>query len=170
MKNATSLSLVFCCIFVLVISPFFPYTANASGLPAFPGAEGFGSTTIGGRGGKVIEVTNLNNDGSGSLRAACESKGPRVIVFRTGGTIMLESDIEIEEPYITIAGQSAPGDGICIRRAAIRIYTHDVIIRGLRIRVGDESGGPAWGNRDGLGIANSETPPYNIIIDHCSIS
>jgi len=161
---------MFSCIFVIVICSFLLYAANAYGISAFPGAEGFGSTTAGGRGGTVIEVANLNDDGPGSLRAACENVGPRVIVFRTGGTIILKSDIEIENPYITIAGQTAPGDGICIRRGAIRVYTHDVIIRGLRIRVGDESGGPPLDNRDGLGIANSDTPPYNIIIDHCSIS
>jgi len=170
MKSRTEFSLILAFSLVLSISTFLLSPTNAEGLPAFPGAEGFGSMTIGGRGGKVMEVTNLNNDGLGSLRAACEASGPRIVVFRTGGTIILDNDIEIEDPYITVAGQTAPGDGICIRRAAIRIYTHDVIIRGLRIRVGDESGGPPADNRDGLGIANSEMAPYNIIVDHCSIS
>ena len=139
-------------------------------LPAFSGAEGFGSTTSGGRGGRVIEVINLNEDGTGSFRAACKITGPRIIVFRMGGTLLLDSNITIEDPYITIAGQSAPGDGILIRGAGILIRTHDVIIRGLRIRVGDDSNGPVPSERDGITIANPEDPPYNIIIDHCSIS
>ena len=75
--------------------------------PAFPGAEGFGASSQGGRGGRVIEVTNLKNSGPGSLRAAIEAKGPRIVVFRRGGTIELLESLEIENPYITIAGQSA---------------------------------------------------------------
>ena len=137
--------------------------------PAFPGAQGFGSTTKGGRDGKLFFVTNLNSDGPGSFREACEAKGPRIVIFRVGGTITIEKSISIQNPYITIAGQSAPGDGICIRGAAIKITTHDVIVRGLRIRIGDGPG-PAPDNRDGLSIANNSKQPYNIIIDHCSIS
>lgn len=137
---------------------------------AFPGAEGFGAFSTGGRGGQIIEVTNLDSDGAGSFRRACEEQGPRIVIFRVGGTILIDRDIEIEHPYITIAGQSAPGGGICLRGGALRIATHDVIIRGLRIRVGDDPGGPDPGNRDGLGIADSGTPPHDIIIDHCSIS
>lgn len=145
-------------------------TTIAAGVPAFPGAEGFGSLTPGGRGGRVIEVTNLNASGPGSFLEACEASGPRIVVFRTGGTIEVNADIEIKNPYITIAGQTAPGDGICIKGAALRIPTHDVIIRGLRIRVGDNPDGPNPDQRDGIGIDNPNEPTYNIIVDHCSLS
>jgi hypothetical protein len=139
-------------------------------MPAFPGAEGFGSDTPGGRGGQIIEVTNLNASGAGSFRDACSQSDPRIIVFKTGGIIEVTRDINIVNPYITIAGQTAPGDGICIRGATIRISTHDVIMRGIRIRVGDSTNGPDFDNRDGIGIESTIAPPYNVIIDHCSIS
>jgi pectate lyase len=139
-------------------------------LPAFPGAEGFGSETPGGRGGQVIKVTNLNASGYGSLDSACRTSGARIIVFRTGGTIVLSNDIVINQPFVTVAGQTAPGDGICIRGGVLKIKTHDVIVRGLRIRVGDDPNGPDPDDRDGIDISNRSTPPYNIIIDHCSIS
>ncbi len=132
-------------------------------LPAFPGAEGFGAYTPGGRGGRVILVTNLNDDGPGSLRAACETKGPRIVVFQVGGIIELQSTLVISEPYITVAGQTAPGDGICIKdyQCVVR-NTHDVIIRHLRFRPGD-----------GMGIEQDVLAVYvsqNVIIDHCSTS
>jgi len=131
-------------------------------LPAFPGAEGFGTNTIGGRGGKVIMVTNLNDSGSGSLRAALEASGPRIVAFRTGGTISLSSPIIINNPYVTIAGQTAPGDGITIRDKRITINTHDVILRGLRFRPGPAA-------IDGLEVAGKSTV-YNVVVDHCSMS
>ena len=137
--------------------------------PAFPGAQGFGSTTKGGRGGKVYFVTNLDGDGPGSFREACQADGSRIVVFRVGGTVTTEREIVIQNPFITIAGQTAPGDGICIKGAALQIATHDVIVRGLRIRIGDGPG-PEPGNRDALAIANNSTQPCNIIIDHCSVS
>ncbi len=139
-------------------------------IPAFPGAEGYGSTTVGGRGGRVIKVTNTNNSGTGSLRAACTASGPRIVVFETGGHIILNSDININNPYITIAGQTAPGGGICIRNAALRVKTHDAIIRGLRMRVGDDPSGKSPGNRDSFAVENSDDEPYNVIVDHCSMS
>lgn len=139
-------------------------------LSAFPGAEGFGSTTPGGRGGKIIFVTNLNPDGEGSLRAACAASGPRIVIFKVGGLIDIANNIMITDPYITIAGQTAPEDGICLKGAGIGIITHDVIIRGLRIRVGDSIDGESPSNRDALSINNNSVPPYNIIIDHCSFS
>ena len=163
-----------CCSAIFFLLSFSLLEAQI--LPAFPGAQGFGSSTIGGRGGKVIEVLNLNAKGEGSLAQALYTKGPRTIVFRTGGSILLTKDIFIDEPFVTIAGQTAPGDGICIRGAAIRIRTHDVLMRNLRFRVGDSLVGPDPDNRDGLAIENSlaETDsaqqPYNIIIDHCSVS
>ena len=139
-------------------------------LRAFPGAEGFGSTTPGGRGGKILFVTNLNSSGEGSLRAACEASGPRIVIFKVGGLIDITDNIMISDPYITIAGQTAPGDGICLKGAGIGITTHDVIIRGLRIRVGDSIEGEAPSNRDALSINNNSELPHNIIIDHCSFS
>ncbi|MCZ6594989.1 MAG: hypothetical protein O6943_08750 [Bacteroidetes bacterium] len=139
-------------------------------IPSFPGAEGFGSQTPGGRGGRVYVVTNLDPSGPGSLREALQASGPRIVVFRTGGTIELTRNIGVRDPYVTVAGQTAPGGGILIKGAAIRIMTHDVIIRGLRVRVGDDPGGPNPENRDGIQIFNANETVYNIIIDHCSIS
>jgi hypothetical protein len=130
--------------------------------PAFPGAEGFGKYALGGRGGKVIAVTNLNDRGSGSFRAACSAEGPRIVVFCVSGTIPLESQIKIENPYITIAGQTAPGDGICVRNHQVNLKTHDVIIRYMRFRPGDGSGI----TYDGFGAKGGE----QVVIDHCSIS
>jgi len=144
---------------------------GSSAVPAFPGAEGYGSKTPGGRGGTVIEVTNLNDTGPGSLRAALEASGPRIVVFRTGGTIKLATDIVVLNPLVTVAGQTAPGDGITVRGAAISLGTHDVILRNLRVRVGDDPNGPEAGNRDGIRTDGSSNKlAYNIIIDHCSVS
>lgn len=132
-----------------------------TGLPAFPGAEGFGSTTPGGRGGQVLFVTTLADSGPGSLREACDTPGPRIVVFRVSGTIQLESPIVVREPYLTLAGQTAPGDGICIRDQPFGVATHDVVIRYLRFRLGDETAQEA----DCLGFLGGAS---NSIIDHCS--
>ena len=112
--------------------------ADTPSVPAFPGAEGYGAMTRGGRGGKVIAVTNLNDSGPGSLRAACEAEGPRIVVFKVSGTITLEKALRISNPYITIAGQTAPGDGICLRRYPISIKASEVIIRYIRVRLGGQ--------------------------------
>jgi pectate lyase len=157
----------------LVIGAVLPQPVSAqSATPAFPTAEGFGGVTQGGRGGQVLFVTNLDDDGPGSFRAAVETTGPRIVVFKTGGTIDLQSTVKIANPYITIAGQTAPGDGISFKRSTLLIATHDVIIRGVRARTGDESGGTSPTSRDGINISSStaDTEVYNIILDHTSVA
>ena len=130
-------------------------------IPAFPGAEGAGAFTPGGRGGKVIEVTNVRDSGPGSLREAIEAEGPRIVIFRISGIITLKKLLTISNPYITIAGQTAPGDGICIRGQTTEINTHDVVLRYLRFRRGNIKD-----RNDALG----GYPVGNIIVDHCSAS
>lgn len=144
-----------------LIPPHPPRLPEAA-IPAFPGAWGGGMFTTGGRGGKVIAVTNLNDSGPGSLRAALETKGPRIVVFRVAGTLKVIEDLNIIHPDITIAGQSAPGDGICIA-GTLNINTHNVIIRHLRVRRGVSTGGQGDDNIGG-------NPGHHIIIDHCSAS
>ena len=117
------------------------------GIPAFPGSGGMFAT--GGRGGQVIQVTNLNDNGPGSFRAAIESEGPRTIIFRVAGIIALESNIDLDNPDITIAGQSAPGDGICLANHSLNINTENVILRHLRVRRGRPDGGQGSDNIGG---------------------
>ena len=148
--------------------PFIPWAALPSDLPqakvpAFPGAEGGGKFSFGGRGGKVFVVTNLNDSGPGSLREACESAGPRIVIFNVAGIIHLEKPIYIEAPYITIDGHTAPGDGICIADNGIDDNAHDVVIRYLRLRRGNLD----IFNRHGVHIGS---PIGNIILDHISAS
>ncbi len=130
---------------------------------AFPGAEGYGRFAIGGRGGRVIKVTNLNDSGPGSLRAAVEAKGPRTVIFDVGGRIVLQDRLIIRDPYLTLAGQTAPGKGICISNYNLGLLgSHDCILRFLRVRPGDTAGETL----DGMGMASCD----NSIVDHCSIS
>ncbi len=135
---------------------------------AFLTAVGFGAYSKGGRGGKVLYVTNLNDEGKGSLRWAVEQEGPRTVVFATSGTIELKRRLDIQNPFITIAGQTAPGDGICLKGESVKILTHDVILRYLRVRLGDGKFGEGGTNqgKDGIDISVGE----NIIVDHCSAS
>ncbi|WP_281337052.1 pectate lyase family protein [Flavobacterium eburneipallidum] len=128
---------------------------------AFPGAEGYGRFAVGGRGGKVVEVTNLNDSGPGSLRDAVDKPiGPRTIVFNVSGNIKLQSRLVVNQPYITIAGQTAPGEGITISKAPVGLTGNDGVIRFLKVRIG---GGTTF---DGMGLTGAN----HSIIDHCSIS
>ncbi|NJL55652.1 hypothetical protein HC928_10960, partial [bacterium] len=121
-----------------------------------------------GAAGRVIYVTNLNDDGPGSLRDAAEANGPRIVMFRTSGTIRLRDVIRIKNPFIYIAGQTAPGDGIAIEGGGFSIQTHDVLIRYLRIRPGDARNGASPQSRDAVAVA--EEGIYNVVLDHNSFS
>ena len=138
-----------------------PYDLKQAKIPAFPGAEGGGMYTAGGRGGKVLVVTNLNDDGPGSFRWACEQGGARIIVFNVSGIIWLKTPIILRAPYVTIAGQTAPGDGVCIAGQSFQVNTHDVIVRHMRFRRGATN---VWYREDSFG----GNPVGNIMIDHCS--
>jgi len=146
--------------------PYIPWAARPTDLPqakipSFPGAMGGGAYTFGGRGGKVITVTNLNDRGPGSLRDACEQGGARIVVFNVSGIIRIKTPIIVRAPYITIAGQTAPGDGVCLAGESFWVNTHDVIVRHMRFRRGE-----TWvGRRDDSFGGN---PVGNIMIDHCS--
>ena len=132
-------------------------------LLAFPGAEGFGRITTGGRGGKVYHVTTLEDgDQEGTLRYAVNQRDTRTIVFDVAGTIFLKSDLKITRGNLTIAGQTSPGQGICIATYPVILASNNIILRYLRFRVGNEGGGEP----DGLGGMENT----NIIIDHCSVS
>lgn len=146
--------------------PYHPWASRPedlikTGIPAFPGAEGGGAFTPGGRGGKVIVVTSLADEGVGTLREACETGGARIIVFNVAGVIKLKTPINVRAPYVTIAGQTAPGDGVCITGSSFLIDTHDVIIRHMRFRRGAQD---VMFRDDALG----GNTVGNIIIDHCS--
>ncbi len=148
--------------------PFIPGASKPEDLPqakvpAFPGAEGGGKFSFGGRGGKVFVVTNLADNGPGTLREACEAAGPRIVVFNVAGIIHLEKPVYIEAPYITIDGHTAPGDGVCIADNGLVDNAHDVVIRYLRLRRGNLD----VFNRHGVHYGN---PVGNIILDHLSAS
>lgn len=157
--------------FLLFITVFTPSSTFA--LPAFPGAVGVGMNTVGGRGGTVLHVTNLNDSGTGSLRAALSTPGARTVVFDVSGNIDLTSILTVRDPYLTIAGQTSPG-GIAVSGMQFNIATHDVIIRHMRFR----SGGHHYAGNDSDGDSfslwgpkwNGGTPVYNIIVDHCSFT
>ena len=136
--------------------------SQESRMLAFPEAEGYGKYTVGGRGGKVFEVTTLEDGGKGSLREAVEAKMPRTVVFRVSGTIDLKRQLRIRNPYITIAGQTAPGDGICLKGYPLSISADEVIIRYIRVRLGDETKTES--------DAVSARSVKNVILDHVSAS
>lgn len=148
--------------------PYIPWASRydelpKADIPAFPGAEGGGKLSFGGRGGRVIVVTNLNDDGPGSFRWACEQGGARIVVFNVAGIIKIKTPLIVRAPYITILGQTAPGDGVCIAGESVWLNTHDVVIRYMRFRRGE-----TWvGRRDD---AIGGNPVGNIMIDHVSAS
>jgi len=146
--------------------PYKPWASKPEDLlkaeiPAFPGAEGGGMYTAGGRGGKVIVVTSLADFGTGTLREACETGGARIVVFNVAGVIRLTTPIHVRAPYITIAGQTSPSDGVCVTGSSFLIDTHDVIIRHMRFRRGAQD----VGFRDDACGGNTVG---NIMIDHVS--
>jgi hypothetical protein len=148
--------------------PYLPGAAKPQDLPqatipAFPGAEGGGMYSFGGRGGKVYIVTSLEDAGPGSLREACEAGGPRIVVFNVAGIIRLKDKIRIRAPYITINGATAPGDGVCIAGNTFELETHDVIVRHMRFRRGGMNAGD---RNDSIG----GNPVGNVMIDHVSAS
>lgn len=148
--------------------PYIPWAARPvdlpqSDIPAFPGAEGGGAFSFGGRGGQVYVVKSLADSGPGTLRDACERGGARIIVFNVAGIIRLKTPLIIRAPYITIAGQTAPGDGVCVAGESVWINTHDVVIRHMRFRRGETF----VGRRDDSIGGN---PIGNIMIDHVSAS
>ena len=163
-----------CCVWILTFAaaalagtadpaPAVRLNTESRGMfPAFPGAEGFGAWARGGRGGVVIPVTTLADFSpgkeapvAGSLRAAVMASGPRTVIFRVAGEIILKAPLVIEQPFVTLAGQSAPGGGICIRGRQVVVRSHDVVIRHLRFRSE---------NNDCLSIASSR----DVIVDHSS--
>lgn len=131
---------------------------------AFPGAEGYGKYTTGGRGGRVLTVTNLNDSGKGSFRDAVEQRGARIVVFAVDGTIELKSPLRINNDSITIAGQSAPGDGICLKDYPLVVNAGNVIIRYIRVRVGDRH------HLDSDGLGGGRYGQKNVVLDHLSVS
>lgn len=139
-----------------------PTMAAPTPIVAFPGAEGFGRFAAGGRGGAVFHVTTLDDSGPGSLRAAVEARGPRTVVFDVGGTITLARPLKISRSNITLAGQTAPGDGITLRGQPVLIAADDVVVRYIRVRLGDET----RVQDDAISVTRGR----RIIIDHVSAS
>ncbi len=145
-----------------------PALAQDAALPAFPGAVGWAAKTPGGRGGQVVKVVNLNGEGPGSFRAALAVKGPKIIVFEVGGVIDLNrKTLKCEEPFCTIAGQTAPSPGITFIKGGMDVLTHDVIVQHIRVRPGnaDQAWMSGW-DEDSI----STTSASNLIVDHCSLT
>jgi len=152
----------FCRRYLILVFALLAGMVSGQALTAFPGAEGAGKWTVGGRGGRVIAVTNLNDSGPGSLRAAVSASGPRTVVFRVAGTIWLKSLLKVQQPYLTIAGQTAPGDGITVAGHEFRIEAGQVIVRYMRFRTGDR----VRADLDAVSVRKGR----NIILDHVSAS
>lgn len=148
-----------------------------SALPVFPGAEGHGTRTVAGSGRNysractvVYRVTNLNDSGTGSLRACVEARGPRVCIFEVGGVLKLAKALTIKNPYITIAGQTAPFPGIILSRGSLIVSASNVLVQHLISRVGDDPSGQDPGSRDGVNTYATSGSLSNIVFDHVSIA
>ncbi len=142
-----------------------PKPAIEAKLPVFPGAEGFGTRTPAGRGGKIVEVTSLDDSGAGTLRAALAEPRPRLVIFRVGGTIVLKRPLVVQQPFLTLAGQTAPGEGILLRDFGLVVETHDVLVQHLRIRPGNQ-GAINPEDNDAIQVNGG----YNVVVDHVSAS
>lgn len=143
-------------------------TLALGGQPVIPGLKGFGVDTPAGRGGQIIRVTNLNSEGPGSLREALSTTGPRIVVFEVGGVIDVNlKPLEIKEPFLTVAGQTAPSPGITLIRGGINMRTHDLLLQHIRVRSGD-AGQPKKSGWDPE-VTTSGPECYNIVVDHCSM-
>ncbi|MCU4155369.1 pectate lyase [Carboxylicivirga sp. A043] len=143
-------------------------STSAQGM--FPGAEGFGAQSRGAYAGEqlpqIIKVTNLNDGGPGSLRAAINRQYPRIIIFEVSGVIELNRTLRINSPYVFIAAQTAPFPGITLKNYPLGISSHDVLVQGIKVRPGTASNKQI----DGINIADDSTKLYNIMVDHCSVS
>ncbi len=162
-QTSRALALIVALYFLVLAGP------GEAAVVAFPGAEGFGSTTIGGRGGRVIYVTNLNDSGTGSLRDCLAATGPRYCLLRVAGTISLQNDLVVSNPFVTIAGQTAPGEGLQIKGGHLDIRTHDVVVRYMKFRAGDEINGSNNGDRNSVFLNGLKGEVYNVIIDHSTM-
>ncbi len=146
-----------------------PAAAATQPLLAFPGAMGWAATTPGGRGGQIIKVTTLAADGPGSLLVALRTKGPRIVVFEVGGVIDLgQREIHVTEPFLTVAGQTAPSPGITLIRGGLQVGAHDVVIQNLRVRVG-EAGAPKKSGWESDGMS-TDSDAHEVIFDHNSVT
>lgn len=160
-KNRFLVSLLgFCCMMIQYASAQYEIPSNIA----------FGNATKGGLNGKIIRVTNLNATGPGSLREAIEAKGPRIVVFEVGGIIDLnKGQLDVREPFLTIAGQTAPSPGITIIKGGFWINTHDILIQHIRVRPGD-AGEPKRSGWSPDGLTTSGGDAYNVLVDHCSFA
>lgn len=150
----------FCCILIQYASAQYEIPSNIA----------FGNATKGSLNGKIIRVTNLNAKGPGSLREAIEAKGPRIVVFEVGGVIDLnKGQLDVREPFLTIAGQTAPSPGITIIKGGFWINTHDILIQHIRVRPGD-AGEPKRSGWFPDGLTTSGGDAYNVLVDHCSFT
>lgn len=157
-------------LWLAALSPAHPVQAATGDAPvAFPGAQGWAAHTPGGRGGRIIKVTTLAPEGPGSFAEAVQASGPRIVVFEVGGVIDLGmKTVRIDEPFLTIAGQTAPQPGITFIKGGLVVAAHDVVIRHIRVRPGD-GGLPQRAGVDFDSITTTRGA-VDVIVDHCSLT